>query len=156
MANERKTPERSRSLSDAEIDSQIPSARAREGAAYRAGLRATTAHYDATTERIVLELSNGVAFAFPAKHVRGLANASPAQRAALALSPSGSGVIWDDLNADISVPGLLAATFRRSGVARLLGGLGGAVKSEAKTNAARANGKKGGRRVKASPHPTAA
>jgi hypothetical protein len=93
----------------------------------------------------VLELSNGVAFAFPVKIVRGLEKASRAQRANLELSPSGSGVIWDALDADISVPGLLAETFRRAGVASVLGNAGGAAKSAAKSKASRANGAKGGR-----------
>ena len=108
-------------------------------------MRAVAAHYDYATKRVVLELSNGTAFAFPAKIVRGLEKASRAQRAALALSPSGSGVIWDALDADISVPGILSATFRRAGLAMMLGRAGGEAKSKAKSKAARANGKKGGR-----------
>lgn len=138
----RATPRR---LSDAEIDAQIPAAKRREAAAYASGLRATAARYDKATERVVLELSNGVGFAFPVTTVRGLEHASHMQRAALELDPAGSGVIWNALDADISVPGLLAATFRRAGVASLLGTAGGAAKSEAKASAARANGAKGGR-----------
>lgn len=138
-----------RRLTNSEIDAQIPIARAREAAAYAAGMRATSARYDEKTERVVLELSNGVGFAFPAKLVRRLAKASRTQRAELELSPSGSGVIWEALDADISVPGLLAATFRRSGVASVLGKAGGAVRSDAKAKAARANGAKGGRPRKA-------
>ena len=77
--------------------------------------------------------------------VRKLGKASHVQRSRLELSPSGGGIIWDALNADISVPALLAITFRRVGVAGVLGKAGGAAKSDAKARAARANGAMGGR-----------
>lgn len=134
-----------RRLTDAEIDAQIPAARARESVAVKAGLRARTARYDAKSERVVLELTNGIALAIPVSLVRGLKRATAAQRAALELSPSGSGVIWEALDADISVPGLLASTFSRSGAASALGSAGGRVTSLAKAKAAKANGAKGGR-----------
>ena len=129
----------------AQFQAELVAATAREAAEYDAGMRAIAAHYDHATKRIAVELSNGTAFAFPATIVRGLENASRAQRAALQLSPSGSGVIWDALDADISVPGILSATFKRAGLAMMLGKAGGEAKSKAKSKAARANGKKGGR-----------
>ncbi len=134
-----------RDISDEELDEQIAAATAREDAAISAGLRAVAAHYDHTTKRVVLELSNGTSFAFPANLVHGLEKATRAQRAAVELSPSGSGVIWYALDADMSVPGILAASFRQAGLASFLGAAGGAVKSKAKARAARANGAKGGR-----------
>lgn len=134
-----------RKQTDAQFEAELAAATAREAAEYDAGMRAVAAHYDHATKRVVLELSNGTAFAFPAKIVRGLEKASSAQRAALELSPSGSGIIWDALDADISVPGILSATFRRAGLAMMLGRAGGEAKSKAKSKASRANGKKGGR-----------
>ena len=44
---------------EAEIVSQIPAARAREAKARRAGMRATSARYDASSGRFFLELTNG-------------------------------------------------------------------------------------------------
>ena len=146
MAETTKRKARSvRELTDAELDAQIAAGNARENAAYAAGLRATSAHYDHATKRVVLELSNGTSFAFPANLVHGLEKATRAQRSAVELSPSGSGVIWYALDADMSVPAILAASFRQAGLASLLGTAGGAVKSKAKAKAARANGAKGGR-----------
>ena len=139
-----------RRLTDAEIDAQIPIARAREAVASEAGLRAKTARYDVASERVVLELTNGIAFAFPAHLVRGLEQATPAQRAELTLSPSGNGVLWEALDADISVPGLLASTFGRGIAASTLGKAGGEARSAAKAKAAKANGAKGGRPRKTS------
>ncbi len=140
----RKRRPRSALLAEADIDAQMPAAKARARAARAAGLRARAAHYDARTERVVLELTNGSAFAFPAAHVRGLERASHAARARLELAPTGDGIWWDALDADISVPGILAATFG-SAAASMLGAKGGSATSSAKSIAARANGKRGGR-----------
>jgi hypothetical protein len=134
-----------RPLSTREILKQIPAARRREQIERGIGLRAASALYDVAHERVVLELTNGVAFAFPVNIVRGLAKASSEERAALELSPSGDGVLWPKLDTDVSVPGLIAEAFGRDAVAKVLGRLGGQVKSEAKANAARENGAKGGR-----------
>ena len=141
MANP-KTPPR---LTDAEIDAQIPGARAAEKADRVSGLRARLARYDKRTERVVLELTNGSAFAFPAQLVRGLEHASASERSAVTLAPSGSAVVWNALNVDMSVPGVLAMTFGRQLGAQALGAAGGAARSDAKSRAAKANGAKGGR-----------
>jgi hypothetical protein len=131
-------------LTVAEIDADSAAARRRAKAARRAGLRARAAHYDATTGRVVLELTNGSAFAFPARLVRGLERASHAARARLSLAPTGDGVWWEEQDADISVAGILAAAFGNA-AATLLGTRGGAATTSAKREAARANGRKGGR-----------
>lgn len=145
MASKTKRAERTmRRLSDAEIDAQIPAARARDAQAFAEGQRAISAWYDAQTERIVLELSNGLGLAFPAQIVRGLQKASAAQRAQLSLTPSGAGVMWTKLDVDISVPGLIAKSFGSS-IAKELGRSGGRSRSDAKAKAAKANGAKGGR-----------
>ncbi|MGH7616602.1 MAG: DUF2442 domain-containing protein [Gemmatimonadaceae bacterium] len=110
-----------------------------------AGLRAASARYDAATDFVMTTLTNGLLLGFPASAVPGLAGATPAQRAALELSPSGAGIHWEALDADISVPGLLADAVGRLASMSALGRSGGEVSSKAKTAAARANGKKGGR-----------
>jgi hypothetical protein len=138
-------------LSTAEILQQIPAARRRERQERRLGLRAAEAVYDAARERVVLELTNGVSFAFPVAIVPGLARASAAQRAELTLSPEGDGILWPQLDTDASVPGLIADAFGPGAVAMALGRLGGQAKSEAKANASRANGSLGGRPRKAEP-----
>ncbi len=139
-----------RRLTDADILAQVPGAIASEKADRAAGLRAVSARYDKRTERVVLELSNGLALAFPASMVYGLEQATHAQRADLELDPAGAGVIWDALDSDISVPGLISSTFGRRDAAKVLGKAGGSSKSDAKSAAARTNGVKGGRPRKTS------
>jgi hypothetical protein len=142
-----------RRLTDAEIDAQIPAARAREAQAFTEGQRAISAWYDAQAERVVLELSNGLALAFPARIVRGLQNATAAQRAQLSLTPSGGGVMWAKLDTDISVPGLIAKSFGSS-IVKELGRSGGRSKSDVKAKASKTNGAKGGRPRKKPAHGT--
>ena len=133
------------SISDADVIAQIPAARAREAKARRAGLRAKSARYDRQSGRIVMELTNGCAFAFPASMVPGLTAATPRQIAALDVLPGGSGLVWDELNADIGVPALLLSSFGRRQAASELGRIGGSATSPAKARSSRANGAKGGR-----------
>ena len=64
------------------------------------------------------------------------------QLAAVEILGNGYGLHWEALDADISVPGLLAGIF---GTKAYMARLAGQSKSPAKAAAARANGVKGGR-----------
>ena len=135
----------SSAISDAELLSQIPAARARDAQDRKQGRRATSARYDRRAERVVLELTNGFLFAFPVRAIPELRGATPTQRAAVAVNQGGSALRWDALDIDLSVAGLLlsavAADERRRDVARMLG----QVTSTTKAATSRANGAKGGR-----------
>lgn len=69
--------------------------------------RAETAEYDRDSGRIVIHLQHGAIFSFPAKLGQGLAEASPDELAAVEVTPSGTGLHWETLDADLSVPALL-------------------------------------------------
>ena len=126
--------------------SQIASANAR-GRRVAAELpHATKARYDRRSRRIVVELTNGALFAFPPQLAQGLTDASPDDLATIELSGGGYGLHWPTLDADFSVPGLLAGVF---GTARWMATQAGRTSTPAKTAAARANGAKGGRPRKA-------
>jgi hypothetical protein len=134
-----------RPLTDAEIIAQIPAARAREARDRRLGLRARSASFDRAHGRLVLELTNGVMFGFPLSKIPHLRGASAEQLLEVELGPGGHLVSWPALDMDLSVPGLIAASFPLSFAARQLGRRGGSSTSDAKAEAARANGAKGGR-----------
>lgn len=104
--------------------------------------RATAARYDATSGRIVVELSNGCTFAFPADTTEGLDSATPEERSAIEVLGSGTGLHWEALDLDLSVPALLTGLF---GTAAFMARRAGRITSPAKAAAARANGAKGGR-----------
>lgn len=134
-----------RKMSDAEILAQIPAARAREAQERRAGLRAISANYDRAARRVILELTNGFSFAFPVRAIRALRRATSAQLGNVAIDPSGSALRWEELDVDLSVPGLLFSAMGPGEPRRHLARLAGSSKSFAKARAARTNGAKGGR-----------
>lgn len=135
----------SRRLSEAEILARIPAARARERRERREGRRASTARYNPATRRIELELTNGVLFAFPVEAIPGLARATPDELADVRLDAAGGGLIWDAIDVDLSVPGLILSAVEPGERRRHLAGIAGRARSPAKARAARTNGRKGGR-----------
>lgn len=91
-------------------------------------------------------MNTGLEVTFPARLGEGLAGASPDDLADIEISPSGLGLHWPKLDADLYVPGLLQGVFgSKAWMARELGAIGGSSRSAAKAAAARANGRKGGR-----------
>jgi hypothetical protein len=113
---------------------------------------ATAVRYDRRRARVVVSLNTGVELAFPPMLAEGLADASPGDLAKIEITPSGLGLHWPRLDADLYVPGLLAGAFGgKRWMAAQLGAAGGSARSTAKSRAARANGKLGGRPRKKSP-----
>lgn len=119
--------------------------RARNPHRQQARERARSARYDAATGRIEVELTNGCLFAFPAELGQGLRGASAAQLAEVEVTPSGTGLHWESLDADLLVSSLLRGVFGSRRWMSELGRLGGQATSPAKAAAARRNGRKGGR-----------
>ena len=141
--------------SEAAILAQVPAARTREARARKQGLRATSATYDRTTRRVVLELTNGYLFAFPVAALPVLRAATTSQLATVEIDPSGSALRWDELDVDLSVPGLLFSALGVEERLRHLASLAGRVSTDAKARAARSNGLKGGRPRKTAGRPKA-
>jgi hypothetical protein len=112
--------------------------------------RARTARYDRRTRRILVDLTNGCSFAFPARQAQGLEWASDAELAQVEVLGLGFGLHWERLDVDLSVPGLLAGLFgTKAYVDRQRAARAGSATSAAKAAAARRNGAKGGRPRKA-------
>jgi hypothetical protein len=111
---------------------------------------AVMAAYDEQTGRIRVDLNTGIQIAWPVALIEGLAQASAADLVEIEISPAGLGLYWPRLDVDIHVPALLAGSFgSKSWMAARLGALGGKAQTPAKADAARANGRKGGRPRKA-------
>ena len=82
---------------------------------------------------------------FAAERAQGLAGASPSDLAEIEITPSGYGLHWPRLDADLWLPALLEGVFgSRAWMAARLGAEGGKATSDAKVAAARENGKRGG------------
>jgi hypothetical protein len=143
MANEQQRTE-------AELDEQLAATRGAGGAEDEP--RATSARYNRETGRVEVELRGGCLFAFPAELAQGLRGASPETLEEVEVTPTGSGLHWESLDADLHVASLVAGVFGPAAWMRALGRAGGSSCSEAKAAASRANGRKGGRPRK-SPYP---
>ena len=106
---------------------------------------AVAAAYNRRTKTIAVEMNNGASFSFPPHLAQGLEGGKPKQWADVQLSPMGTGLHWPQLDADLSVQGLLEDLFGSHAWRKAHAARAGGVKSEAKAMAARLNGAKGGR-----------
>lgn len=108
--------------------------------------RAVAAHYDRDTGRIVIHLSSKLDVSFSPHDAQGLENAKPWQLEEIEISPSGFGIHFPKLDADLYVPGLLEGFLgSKQWMASRLGQMGGKSRSAAKKAASKANGRLGGR-----------
>jgi hypothetical protein len=125
-------------LTDTEIDAALERGRRLQGQEPRA----SAARFDPRTGKIVVDLTNGCTFVFPARLIEGLQSAADEDLATVEVLPQGHGLHWEGPDVDISIPGLVNGIFgTRAHMARIAG----SSKSPAKTAASRANGAKGGR-----------
>ncbi|MGA8108056.1 MAG: DUF2442 domain-containing protein [Acidobacteriaceae bacterium] len=107
---------------------------------------AVSAHYDRRLGRVVLHLSSKIDVMFSPKDAQGLENATPAQLEPIEISPSGFGIHFPRLDADLYLPALLEGFLgSRQWMASRLGAAGGRSRSTAKRSAAKKNGRLGGR-----------
>ena len=94
-------------LQDENLQRQIANAREKAAVHRLVEPRAEAAYYDRDSGRIVIHLQHGAVFSFLAKLGQGLAGASPDDLASVEVTPSGTGLHWETLDADLSVPALL-------------------------------------------------
>ncbi len=112
--------------------------------------RAIAAHYDRENDRIVIQLSSKVNISFSPDDAEGLENAKPSELEEIEITPSGFGIHFPRLDADLYLPALLEGFLgSKRWMASRLGQIGGKSKSAAKKAASRANGRLGGRPKKA-------
>lgn len=110
------------------------------------GLRAQAARYNKRTGRIVIELGPGLALILDHRQAEGLEDATSSQLSSIEITPSGLGLYFPKLDADLYVPGLLEGIMgSKKWMASKLGAARGKRTSVAKKRAARANGKLGSR-----------
>ena len=108
--------------------------------------RASSVRYDSDSSRVIVELTNGCAYAFPPRLVQDLQEASEADLADIQVDGLGFNLRWPALDVDLFVPALVSGIFgTRAWMTRELARAAGQTRSSAKAAAARANGAKGGR-----------
>ncbi|MBK8754809.1 MAG: DUF2442 domain-containing protein [Candidatus Competibacteraceae bacterium] len=110
------------------------------------GPTAVAARYDRRIHRVVVRLNTGLEIAFSPGWAQGLEHAHWQQLTPIEISPSGLGLHFPQLDADLYLPALLEGVFgSKSWMAAQLGAQGGRARSAVKTRASRENGKRGGR-----------
>jgi len=102
--------------------------------------------YNRRTDRIIIELSSGIVLWFSPKRAQGLENARPADLENAEITPTGFGIHFPRLDADLYIPSLLKGFLgSKRWMAAEIGRSGGIASTKAKVLAARRNGKLGGR-----------
>jgi len=132
------------------LHKQFEDARNRAGELQHSLPRAIRAYYDRTSRKLVIDLSSNLTLSFSPQDAQGLEQATPSQLEEIEISPSGFGIHFSRIDADLYVPGLLEGFLgSKKWMASRLGQLGGQSRSRAKKASSRANGKLGGRPRKA-------
>ena len=133
------------------VDTHLATATA-AGAERRArGGHAVSVGYAPRIRRLHIELASGVALDIPAAMIEGLGNAKASVIAKVELIGSGTGLHRSELDLDVSVPDLVAGCFGTKAWMSALARQAGRSTSRAKAEAARRNGKLGGRPRKERP-----
>ena len=108
---------------------------------YAVGVR-----YDRRQQRVIVQWDTGLRVVCTPDMVEGLQEAKPRDLQEIEITPSGFGLHFPRVDADVYLPGLLGGQAGSNRwMAAKLGQRGGSARSAAKTAAARANGKLGGR-----------
>jgi hypothetical protein len=127
-----------------EFERQVAAAIERGRIAAETEPRAQAARFDADSGRVVVDLRDGLTFAFPASRYPELAALSPDHVSRVRVTASGYGLHWDETDVHLAVPQVVADLFG-AWSAQASGREGGKSRSPAKREAARKNALQGGR-----------
>ena len=127
-------------------DADFEAATRRGAQRIKKGPVTVAARYDQQAGRVVIELDSGLEIAFRPQHAQGLETATPADLSEIEISPSGQGLHFPAIDADLYLPALLDGFLGSNAwMAARMGQVGGRATTQAKQAAARANGRLGGR-----------
>lgn len=130
---------------DAEIEAALKRAKVHDN-----DPRAVTVESVPDLRLLIVGLNNGRRLVLPMEDLQGLGAATQKQLQKYELLGRGTGISFPDVDVDLSVSALIEGVYGNRRWMAELGRKGGAVRSEAKRVAAKANGAKGGRPKRAS------
>ncbi|QDZ39387.1 DUF2442 domain-containing protein [Euhalothece natronophila Z-M001] len=73
--------------------------------------KAINAKYDPQNDQIIIQFVDGSEFRFNSQLGQGLQSATPEQLAEVEITPSGQGLHWESLDADLRIPDLLQGVY---------------------------------------------
>lgn len=132
-------------FSEDALADQIAQAKLAAIAVEKAGPCASEVRYEPERDLIEIYFTNGALFAIPPDLIQGLQGATVEQLEDVWVDRAGLSVHWPSLDADFSIVGLVQGIVGTKAWMVELGSQGGKQTSEAKRQASRENGKKGGR-----------
>lgn len=107
---------------------------------------AISARFDKRLGKVVVDLSSGLMVGFRPEDAQGLEKACAEDLSEIEITPSGFGLHFPRLDADLYIPALLEGFLgSRKWAAAKLGASGGLARTKVKAAASRANGLLGGR-----------
>ena len=106
---------------------------------------AIAAHYFPADRTLGIELDNGVKIRVPVRLIEGLGKASDEALSVIEVSPVGWSLYFPQLDEGVYVPALFRGVYGSKVWMRETARAMGSVRSEAKANSSRENGRKGGR-----------
>jgi len=134
----------------ATLEDEFQTATKRAVSRLRSSPTATSVRFDRRSGRVVIQLSTGLQVAFRPHDAQGLEKAKPEQLSKIEITPSGLGIHFPQIDADIYLPALLEGFLgSKRWMASEMGKVGGKASTDSKVAAARRNGKLGGRPKKA-------
>ena len=98
-------------VDEAELERQHREAVRRGNEALKTEPQARRATYDRDSNRLVIELKNGVMFIIPCDLLQGLRGAHRDEIAEVELMPRGAALHWEKLDVDFSVAGLMRGIY---------------------------------------------
>lgn len=133
-------------MDKSDLDTKAFEAAAARGTARLNGPRAESARYDEGRDRVIVRLTTGVEIGFAPRDAEGLQAATRDELAEIEVEAFGLGIHFPRIDADLYVPALLEGVLgSKNWMAARLGVAGGKARGGAKAEAARANGRQGGR-----------
>lgn len=135
---------------EAQFMAEVAEARQRAETETPDDTRISGARYDEASGRVVIDLANEMTLMVPAHRLQALAGAKPEDLEQIEILGTHT-LDWPSIDQQVYVPDLLRGIYGTRHWMAELGRHGGKIKSAAKSAAARANGKKGGRPRKAAP-----
>ena len=126
-------------------EAQIEAARQKGHESLENDFHAELAWYEVERDLVWIKTTGGVYHGVPSQLLQGFKGATAKQLSDVEVDSQGVGLHWPQLDADLTVQGIITGIYGSKRWMAELGRKGGKQKSERKAAAARANGRKGGR-----------
>ncbi len=133
-------------ISESDFEKEFIEATARAELNFKNEPKIDKVYYKSDIDSIIITLLNRVCVSIPRNLISELSGANEKQIKNVTINPLRDTLIWDSIDVHISLKGLLIEYFQLlNWMGPVIAGKNGQIKSAAKAEASRLNGKRGGR-----------